>query len=125
MVSLDWEKAFDKVDQGRLVEALSRLNIPQKVVDNVAALYADPKFKVKFNDNESEYKPQNSGIRQGCPLSPYLFLLVMTVMFDDIHTRNRHIINGRIDGVSFSEILYADDTLLLLKRTRENKPTAS
>ena len=65
-------------------------------------------------------KKHNSGILQGCLLSPYLFLLVMTVMFADIHSRVNHkIIAGKIDGLLFTEILYADDTLLVLKKTRE------
>ena len=86
---------------------------------NIAALYEDPKFKVKCRESESEYKQQHAGIRQGCPLSPYLFLLVMTVMFHDIHKRCRNRTrNGIIDGLDFSEILYADDTLLVLKNTR-------
>ena len=41
-------------------------------------------------------------------------------MFADIHSRVNHkIIAGKIDGLLFTEILYADDTLLVLKKTRE------
>ena len=76
MVLLDWEKAFDKIDQSKLVEACSRLNIPEIVVNNIKAIYENPQFKVKDGDLESAYKKQESGIRQGCPLPPYLFLLV-------------------------------------------------
>ena len=80
--------------------------------NNIAALYEDPKFKVKCKESESEIKQQAAGIRQGCPLSPYLFLLVTTVMFNDIHfNQGRTVISGRVDGLSFSELLYADDTL--------------
>ena len=44
----------------------------------------------------------------------------MTVMCEDIHTRiGRQICNGKIDGLLFTEILYADDTLLVMKNTRD------
>ena len=44
----------------------------------------------------------------------------MTVMFADIHNRQRAtLLHGLIDGIDFCEILYADDTLVVMKRTRE------
>ena len=45
-------------------------------------------------------------------VSPYLFILVMTVMFDDIN-RETNLESGRLQGLSFTELLYADDTALL------------
>ena len=79
LVLLDWEKAFDKIDQARMFEALRRLNIPRKVIVNNQALSANPKFKVKDRDGESEHKTQDSGIRQGCPLT--------TISFPPCHDR--------------------------------------
>ena len=98
----------------RLIEALTRLSVPNKVIANIEALYKDPKFKVECKDSESNYMSQEAGIRQGCPLSPYLFLFVMTVMFADIHNRQTGtLLHGFIDGIDFSEILYADDTICM------------
>ena len=74
LVLLDWEKAFDKIDQGRMFEALRRLNIPSNIIAKIEATYEHPKFKVRDNDGKSEFKKPNSGIRQGCLLSPYIFL---------------------------------------------------
>ena len=51
LVLLDWEKAFDKIDQSRMMEALRRLNIPMKIIANIEAIDEKPKFKVK--DRES------------------------------------------------------------------------
>ena len=57
---------------------------------------------------------QRSGIRQGCPFSPYLFATVMTVMFHDIHADDyTKKIMQRITGTDFDELLYADDTICI------------
>ena len=116
---LDWEKAFDKVSHERMLQALERLNIPPKILKVVKSLYSYPSFRVKRDRFTSETKMQNAGIRQGCPLSPYLFILVMTVMFRDIHLKHyRDLSDCRIDKITFNELLYADDTLLISKNTR-------
>ena len=116
---LDWEKAFDKVSHERMLQALERLNIPPKIIKIVKSLYSYPSFRVKHDRFTSETKMQNAGIRQGCPLSPYLFILVMTVMFRDIHLKHyRDLSDSRIDKITFNELLFADDTLLISKNTR-------
>ena len=69
-------------------------------------------FAVKGKGTKSEWKKQQSGIRQGCPLSPYLFVIVMTVIFRDVHD-NLNLDRGMLDGLSFTELLYADDTALI------------
>jgi len=85
----------------------------------INSLYTEPKFRAKFNEEVSDYKQQHSGIRQGCPLSPYLFILLMTCMFHDIHhDTDRQVLLGRVDHINFTEILYADDTLLMSKNSR-------
>lgn len=117
---LDWEKAFDKVDQKRMGEALERLGLPDKMIRVILALYRKPQFRVRHGAETSQTHEHKFGIRQGCPLSPYLFILVMHVMFWDIKERSGNQINrGAIPGLSFAEILYADDTLLIL-RTKES-----
>ena len=44
---LDWEKAFDKIHQRRLLDALRRIGIPLKMVRAIEAIYRNPKFSVK------------------------------------------------------------------------------
>lgn len=113
LILLDWEKAFDKVSQAKLLETLHRLKVPIKIIRLIKFFYDEPKFKVKIGEETSQWKGQNAGIRQGCPLSPYLFTLVMGAMFADIKRElNTPKQRMPIQGIPFAEILYADDTLI-------------
>ena len=118
LVLLDWEKAFDRVSQDKLIETLYRLKVPQKLCNLIKSFYNDPQFKVCMGDLESTWRSQSSGIRQGCPLSPYL-LLVMRALFADVM---EELCTPRqlepLDGVYFSKILYADDTLIFGANTQ-------
>ena len=119
VILLDWEKAFDKIDQNKLIEALTRLKVPPKLLKIITLIYQSPKFAVKVGDNKSEFLRQHTGIRQGCPLSPYLFILVMTMLFRDVKDRlNTPKQREPIPGIEFAEILYADDTLLFGTHTQ-------
>jgi len=114
LLLLDWEKAFDKVDREALMEAMQRMGVDEKLIRIVRSLYKNTTFKVEIDGNCSKWETQHTGIRQGCPLSPYLFLIVMTVMFHDVHeqvddTMKRH----RVPGAEFDEVTYADDTICI------------
>ena len=116
---LDFEKAFDKVDQSRLLEALRRLNIHGKTLNAIRSMYQHPQFFVRDGGSISQTYEQFSGIRQGCPLSPFLFILLMTTLFSDVYDRvGANLLWYRPQHTCFNEVLFADDTLLLTSTTR-------
>ena len=127
MVLLDWEKAFDKVDREGLKNAINRIGVHPKLQRLIDTLYKQTDFKVEMEGRGSEWTKQKTGIRQGCPLSPYLFLIVMTVLFHDIHKElDGELIKHRIPGANFDEVMYADDTICISTDTRTmNKFLAS
>ena len=113
LVCLDWQKAFDKVDQHRLVEVLQRLHTPPNILQTIRNMYENAQFRVVKGENKSEYKAQKAGIRQGCPLSPYLFCILLSAIFQDIKTElNTPKQKEPIPGLEFAEVMYADDTLI-------------
>ena len=122
LIFLDWEKAFDKVNPTKLIETLERMKIDRKMIDNIQALYKNPMFRTVHNTKSSAWRKQNSGIRQGCPLSPYLFVLMMNVLFDDVRQKNNDPMHNKsLQHMNFKELLYADDTLIVAKNTKNAK----
>ena len=120
MTRLDWEKAFDKVDREGMFLAMDRMGVDDKLVRIVKLLYTDTYFKIEIDGETSNWKEQSTGIRQGCPLSPYLFLIVMTAIFHDVHDDLRcGMVSGRVPGTEFDEVMYADDTICISTDTRE------
>jgi hypothetical protein len=114
MVALDWAKAFDSIAPERLLKAMLRFGVPAPFVAAVSAIYDQRSFFVREAGRDSEYHPQCYGIVQGCPLSPFLFVIAMTCLMHDAEQKvvAKH---GGISepGLVTRSLLYADDTLIV------------
>ena len=119
LVLLDWEKAFDKINQSKMLQVLRRLKTPPNMLLLVTHMYAHPKFRITTEGISSRYRRQESGIRQGCPLSPFLFILLMGALFHDLKSKlNTPKQLEPIKGIRYAEVLYADDTLIFGTHTQ-------
>ena len=113
MTLLDWEKAFDKVDHDALGQALKRIGIDDKIINTLRDGYEKATFFTEDDFGKSGNKKQRSGIRQGCPLSPYLFVLVMTCIETDVLEQLTNTAKGdRLPNLDFDMVFYADDTIV-------------
>eukprot|EP00959_Pyramimonas_sp_CCMP1952_P304535 6373446-Pyramimonas_sp.AAC.1 len=102
MILLDWEQALDKVTRESLWNAMNRMNVHPKLIKAVQSIYRATQLKVEMGGAESAWYEQQAGIRQGCPSSPYLFLLVMTALFHDVQNNvDRQLGPHRLPGVNF------------------------
>ena len=73
IISLDAEKAFDKIQHPFMLKVLERSGIQGPYLNIIKAIYCKPTANIKLNGEILEAIPPKSGTRQGCPLSPYLF----------------------------------------------------
>ena len=112
-IALDWAKAFDSIAPAALEAALLRFGVPQHLVTLIANVYSHREFVVVDANSESARYGQHSGISQGCPLSPFLFVMVMSVIIQDsIHSLPEED-RESLKLNSLATVLYADDTLLV------------
>jgi hypothetical protein len=72
IISLDVEKAFEKIQQSFMIKVLERSGIHAPYLNMIKAIYSKPVANIKVNGEKLEVIPLKSGTRQGCPLSPYL-----------------------------------------------------
>ena len=77
---LDIQKAFDSVNHEFMIETLQRFNIGANFIKWVKTIYSDRKSYVINNGFMTRVINMERGIFQGCPISPYLFLLVIETM---------------------------------------------
>ena len=114
MLALDWAKAFDSVSPSALSDAMVRFGVPQPFVDMVKAIYTNREFVVRDAGETSSWHAQSYGISQGCPLSPFLFIMMMTVLLHDAKGELVNTLGVKLDEQCLvHELVYANDTLLM------------
>lgn len=121
VLSLDAEKAFDRVGWGYLFNTLERFGFGRKLISWIKLLYTTPLAAVRTNNNISTYFELQRGTRQGCPLSPLLFAVAMEPLA--LALRQRADIKGiQRAGLEHKVSLYADDMLLYLSQPLSSLP---
>ena len=112
-MALDWAKAFDRISPTGLIDALRRFGLPHVFLDIIQNIYKDREFFVRDMGHQSTNHFQCHGISQGCPLSPFLFVIVMTIVMHDATTKLQQMYGDiLITPLLVHDLLYADDTLL-------------
>ena len=113
MVALDWKKCFDSINVGALLVALGRFGLPAKILRIIGDIYETRRFSVIDGEQSSTQRAQASGVSQGCPLSPFLFVMLMTIVIEDAKRKLSEDGQTKMKNGSLQALLYADDTLLI------------
>ena len=118
LVTVDFEKAFDSVDHIFLFKVLDLFGFGESFRTWIKVMFKNIISVVMNGGHSTGYFNIKRGVRQGDPLSPYLFLLAIETLAQVIRK------DENIKGIQFGEheirqILYADDISLFIK----DKPT--
>jgi hypothetical protein len=119
IMSIDAEKAFDKIQHHLMIKALRKLGIEGQNLNIVKAIYDKPTANIKLNGEKLKPFPLKSGMRQGCPLSLLLFNILLEFLIRAI--RQEEEMKGIQIGKETVKIsLFAEDRFLYLKNTKNS-----
>ena len=114
IISIDAEKASDKIQHPFIIKTLKKTGIEGTYLNIVKAIYDMPIANIILNDEKLKAFPLRSGTRQGCPLSPLLFNIVLEVLATAIREEKElKQIQIRKEEVKLS--LFADDMILYIE----------
>ena len=77
IISIDGEKAFDKIQHPFMIKTLQKMGIERTYLNIVKAICDKPTASIILSGEKMKALPLRSGTRQGCPLSPLLFNIVL------------------------------------------------
>ena len=80
IISIDAEKAFDKIQQHFMLKTLNKLGINRKYHKIIKVIYDKPTANITLNRQKLETFPLKSGTRQRCPLSPLVLHIILEVL---------------------------------------------
>lgn len=111
LLAIDAEKAFERVGWSFLKETLIQWGLGAVMIDKIMTLYQHPTAKIRANSNLSGEIMIANGTRQGCPLSPILYILIMEHLLNAIRA-NKDIQGIRVGDTEYKLSVYADDILM-------------
>ena len=117
IISIDAEKAFDKIQHPFIIKALQKVGIEGTFLNIIKAIYDKPTANIVLNDEKLKPFPLRSGRRQGCPLSPLLFLIVLEVLATAIR-KEKEVKGIQIRKEEVKLSLFADDMILCIENPK-------
>ena len=117
LLFLDQEKAFDRVSHNFLFKALKKYGFGNSFIHWIKLLYSNASTKININGFLTENIPLKSGVRQGCPLSPLLYVLVIEILALQLRA-NPNIVGFIIEGEKIISCHYADDAVIKITQNR-------
>ncbi|RYR24105.1 hypothetical protein Ahy_B02g057597 isoform A [Arachis hypogaea] len=122
-IKIDFEKAYDRINWNFIQQRLIEFGIPNKLSSIIMEGVRSVNYNVLWNGNKTETFYPTRGIRQGDPLSPYLFVICMDKLSQYIE---QGVDEGfwspfifRKNGINLSHLMFADDLLLFAEATNE------
>ena len=116
-IFIDFKKAYDRVPHGALMHVLAKNGVRGKFLQMVNHIYGNSNMAVRIDGATSRVFQMYRGVRQGCPLSPLLFLLFIESILQE-SVPDGVMIPGLANQKS-KGTMYADDVLCLVETTQQ------
>lgn len=116
-------KAFDSVQWNFVLNSLCALGFPEKFVHWIELCITSPSFSVQVNGDLAGYYQSTRGLRKGCFLSPYLFVLCMNVLSLKLNkalVERRFKVHLGCKKLSLTHLCFADDLMVFIEGSRES-----
>ncbi|KAL9841022.1 putative RNA-directed DNA polymerase [Arabidopsis thaliana] len=115
MLKVDLRKAFDSVRWDFILSALRAINVPDKFAGWVFECMSTASFSVTLKGHSAGYFRSTKGLRQGDPMSPYLFVLAMEVFSGLLRSRYTTwyiSYHPKTSELKISHLMFADDVMI-------------
>ena len=126
-IKTDMSKAYDRVEWPFIEAMLLKLGFAQRWVSRIMSCITSVQYKVLINGQPKGHIVPNRGIRQGDPLSPYLFILCTEALIANIRKNEEEkLLTGlkiARGSPAISHLLFADDNLFFCKANRQECET--
>ena len=109
VTALDFRKAYDSIDRGKLIETLVKFRIHPAIIELVVKVYNGDETMIKMGDKETKIAI-TSGIKQGCTASTVFFKLITYLIIDKLEREGEIV---EVGGVGLNSLWFADDSLIL------------
>ena len=119
VISIDAEKAFDKIQCSFMIKTLKKIGMEGTFLNIVKVIYDKPIANIILNGGKLKAFPIRSGIRQGCPLSPLLFSIVLEVLAAAIR-EEKEIKEIQIRKEEVKRSLFADDMIMYIENPKDS-----
>ena len=118
IISIDAEMAFDKIQHPFMIKTLQKAGTEEIYINIIKARYDKPTANSTLNGEKLKAFPLKSETKQGCPLSPLLFNIVLEVLATAI--RDKKEIKGiQIGKEEVKLSLFADDMILYIENPED------
>lgn len=111
LTSLDFRKAFDSIEWPFIMKTLDHFNFGSDIKRWIKLFYTNTETAVQNNGFITSWFKPSKGVRQGCPLSPYLFILSAEVLSKRIR-QDSNVRGIKVFGKEIKLSQFADDTTL-------------
>ena len=118
IISIDAEKVFDKIHHPFMIKTLQKVGIEGTYFNIIKAIYNKPTANIILNDEKLKAFPLRSGTRQGCPLSPLLFNIVLEVLATAIR-EEKEIKRIQIGKEEVKLSVFPDDMILYIENPKD------